>query len=288
MRPTPRARALRQPVREALQRIEHVLAPPAEFEPATYDRSFSVLAGDGTQVLFVPALSRRLGERAPRARLDVRELVQGQLVERLASGEADLALCFAADLELPASMVHEPLLRDRLVCVVREDLEGVGDRLDWESFAALGQVVFLPRGTAYPITQSIDRALQRRGLERRRCLTLQTALLIPAVLSESDYVATIPERSADHLCRWFPIRKVEPPFRHTDYAVSTVWDVRHREDPAHRWLRSLVREIADSLGPAADTPRELVAAAADRDRPRIVGAPPRGGTRPLGHLRRAR
>ena len=159
MRPTPRARELRQPVREALQRVEQVLAPPVAFDPQTFDGSFRVLAGDGTQVLFVPALSRRLGELAPRARLDVRELVQGQLVEHLASGDADLALCFAADLELPASLVHEPLLADRLVCVVRQDLEGVGDRLDWQSFAALGHVMFLPRGTAYPITQTIDRAL---------------------------------------------------------------------------------------------------------------------------------
>jgi DNA-binding transcriptional LysR family regulator len=266
MRPTRQAKGLRVPVKEAVRQIERVLAPRPEFRPAVLERSFRILAGDAAQLLMIPALARRLAALAPKARLEIQDLSWSHFGERLASGDADLALCWAGDLEPSRAIAREPIFTDRHVCLVRADLEGVPDPLDWATYATLGHLVLLPRGTEYPLTRQIDNALERRGLARRRCVTLNSVLLVAEVLATSDYVATVTERAATLLCRSFPLRAVRPPFRTPRFEISALWDVRHGEDSAHGWLRGLIREIGAQLEAAAPAG----GSSSDRSRSRLA------------------
>lgn len=252
MRPTPRAQSLRQPVQEVLTQIERVLAPPVDFRPETLEREFRILAWDYLQLVLIPELVSRVAQIAPHVRLEVQDVQVPHFQERLSTGDADCAVSFVGDLDLPASIERVALFTDRLVCLVRDDLAGVPMHLDWETYASLGHLLSIPRGTEYPVTVAIDRALARRGFKRRRCLTVTGVLLIPSVLPRTDYVATVGERVADLLCRNFPLRKVYPPFRRTDFPISLLWDRRYGQDPAHAWLRSLLREAGQSLAAAGD------------------------------------
>lgn len=243
MRPTPRAKSLRQPVAQALRRIEEVLVPE-DFHPEKMERTFRLFASSAVQPWLVPALAHRLSVQAPQAQLEVHDDSKANMVPSLSNGEGDLAVSFADDLDLPASICREILFSDRHVCVVREDLAGVGAALDWEQFAALQHVVALPRGSEYPVTANVDRALERRGLTRCRRVTVTGVLLIPPILAGADYVALVSGRTAAFLCSMFPLRQVEPPFGRDRYEVSMLWDVRYGGDLGHQWLRDLLHQVA--------------------------------------------
>jgi DNA-binding transcriptional LysR family regulator len=250
MRPTPKARALHQPLVELLDRIGALVETSREPRPEAIDRTFRILASAVAQLVIVPELLRRVTAEAPRARLEVHDLSPAHAALEAVTREVDLAICFTSDLELPATLAAEPLFTDRHVCLVDRDLP-VPERLGWAEYARLGHVVCLPRGSDYPLTRALDQQLEKRGLARLRRLTVSGGLLLPAVLAGSELVATVSEREAEFLCRWFPLRKVEPPFRDTALIESMVWDTRFGADAAHGWLRAVLRAVAAAAGAPA-------------------------------------
>jgi DNA-binding transcriptional LysR family regulator len=65
-----------------------------------------------------------------------------------------------------------------------------------------------------------------------------------ALAGESDLVATVPEKHTQSLWKGmhgFPIPVPVPGFM-----ISLFWHPRMAADPAHRWLRSLVREVCSA------------------------------------------
>src|ERR1035438_738566 len=65
MVPTPLAVSLITPVREVLDRVESLLSPGREFDPARAERTFTVVGSDYTSLTFVNPASERLSAAAP-------------------------------------------------------------------------------------------------------------------------------------------------------------------------------------------------------------------------------
>lgn len=65
MAPTPRALALRAEVREIVERAQAVFTPVGELEPATLQRTFTLLADDALLTLIGMRLLERLRQEAP-------------------------------------------------------------------------------------------------------------------------------------------------------------------------------------------------------------------------------
>lgn len=265
MHPTATAQKLRTPLSKALRQLQRALDEEAAIQLGMLERTFHVLASSDVQLALMPKLAAALAQHAPRSRLEVQDVPLGEIADRLVRGPADLAVVYPADLDLPRTIHQEPFVNNRMVCLLRRDLPGIGERLSWEEYGKLGHVVVVSGSKTFPLTVGIDRAMRRRGLERRRCLTVSSDQLLPALLMESALVATISERSADFLCEWFPLRKVEPPFRSVEYEVSLLWGKRLDEDPVHRWLRSLVRDIGEELAGGSRRGVEALCPASESD-----------------------
>lgn len=242
-----RARILRPQVREAVRRAEAVLTPPREIEPAQLERTFRIQCYDTTQLLLLPKLSRRLEATAPGVRIEVQDLSIDRLVERLSCAETDLALFWLADLELPESIAREPLFTDRHVGLVRQGHPALPGPLEWPAYARLRHLVVLPRGKAYPLSQTIESGLAEHGFERRKSMTLSGLLAVPEVLAATDDVAVVSERAADLLGRWFPLQKIELPLASTRHEVTMVWNTHQAHDPAFRWFRKQVADLCARL-----------------------------------------
>ena len=70
MDPTPFARGMAEPVRQALALLESALAHGPGFDPATSTRAFRFYMSDLGQVEFLPALMERVQRLAPGVRLE--------------------------------------------------------------------------------------------------------------------------------------------------------------------------------------------------------------------------
>lgn len=107
-------------------------------------------------------------------------------------------------------------------------------RLTLETFVALPHAFIAPRGTPGGI---VDDALAALGRERRVAVMLQSFLVAPWLIAQSDLVITLAERLAKALSTTLPLQVYPPPLPLPPFAIEVIWHERRHRDPAHRWLR---------------------------------------------------
>lgn len=240
---TPRAEALRAPVRSLVADAERVLTPERPLVPAELDRAFVVLATDYVLHVLGARLDALLAAEAPRVVLRFVPNAADD-PDALREGAADLAVGIYG--ELPPELRTRQLLTDRFVCAVRADHPAVGARLTLDQFCRLPQIQIAPRGRPGGY---VDDVLRERGLTRRvaRAVPFFSAALHLA--AETDYLLTVSERVARALAPRLGLRVLAPPLPLSPYALSLVWHPRLDADPGHRFLRdALVRAAAQVAG----------------------------------------
>jgi DNA-binding transcriptional LysR family regulator len=86
MRPTARAEALREPLRQALEALERTVAPASPFDPATASHTWRVAAADyGESTILLPAIAG-LRSVAPDTRLAIVELIPSRIAKQAEQG----------------------------------------------------------------------------------------------------------------------------------------------------------------------------------------------------------
>ncbi len=101
MDPTPFARELGEPVRQALALLESALAHGPGFDPGGSSRAFRFYMSDLGQIEFLPPLLERVQREAPGVRLEAVALEVEDIAEALAAGALDLAVGFLPGLGPP-------------------------------------------------------------------------------------------------------------------------------------------------------------------------------------------
>src|SRR2546429_2889932 len=86
MDPTPFARELAEPVRQALALLESALAHGPGFDPATSTRAFRFYMSDLGQIEFLPPLVERVQKLAPAVRLEAGPLGTEDIAAALVPG----------------------------------------------------------------------------------------------------------------------------------------------------------------------------------------------------------
>ena len=131
------------------------------------------------------------------------------------------------------------LFRDPFIVLARRGHPLIDGPLSLEDYAALGHVLVSPRGVT---TGAVDRPLADLGLARRIALLVATYLALPAVLTATDLVATVPERTARHIAA--AGLEIHPLPIELATTVAMAWHPRNARSPAHLWFRSLLSEAA--------------------------------------------
>lgn len=89
--------------------------------------------------------------------------------------------------------------------------------------------------------------MAQQGLWRDVAISVTNFFAVAEMMAVTDHIATLPRL----ICRRFahdPRVKILPaPADLGSFPVEMTWHVRYRHDPAHRWLRSLVGELARRL-----------------------------------------
>jgi len=251
--PTPRAEALRQPVRDALAIIRGALDSPAGFDPANDRASCTVSCSDYSLLMLIGPLVRRLAAAAPGVTIRVLPRLPDP-VRLLRDGTADLVI-EPAEIMPEAQLASQRLFADRWLCCVWSGNAAVGERMTMDAYLRLGHLVYsMGRGQPASI---VDQHLERSGVPRRIEFTVESFLLAPFLLEGTDLVTVVPERAVPHLRRTADIRVLEPPVPLPAITQTQWWHPRQTASPAHAWIRARIAEIAaelvqaDAAGPAS-------------------------------------
>lgn len=238
--PTPRAQALAEPLKQWLADAD-ALTRPAAFDPETAALTFTIQLNDYfQQSLLVPYVAA-LGCEAPGVRLAVKPLTDIGLPEELARGEMDLAVTVSdfAPPELPSLMLYS----ERYVGAVCAGHPLAGGRVSLADFCRFDHVIVSPTGGSFE--GPTDDALAAVGRTRRVRLSVPSFLVLPDVLLTGHIIGVVPERLLRD--QGGSIEKFRLPVRVPGFDVVAVWHPRSQEEPAHRWLRERLRDVASEL-----------------------------------------
>lgn len=238
MRPTAKALELAPALTAALTQIRRALEAGVAFDPATATRSFAIGSTDFTASVFLPSLLTQVRVKAPGIDLRVIGYEKGTVAEMLDRGEVDAAVGVFPN--PPDRAVVTPLFQERFVGVARADHPAiVAGRIDVQSFAYLPHALVTTRRDA---TGALDEALAALGLKRRIALTLPYMMVLPSALENSDLIAALPSRVADHVLTCAALQRFELPLDIKPWTVSMLWLESSRKDRANAWLRDALKQ----------------------------------------------
>lgn len=235
---TPLAARLRQPIREALQQLRMVLDSRTEFVARESTRHFHVIASDYAVEVVLVAAIQRLSELAPGITIDILP-VEASCADQMQRCRADLAL-----LPAPAAVEHlrqEVLIEDHLACLAWRGNTLLHNRLTVDQYHALGHVASAcsGMGSALPGRHLVGAHAAPRVEVRTRSVAQ-----IPALLANTNRIAIVNSRLAQLYARQFPLRHLSLAFDAPMPSECMQWLKVYDHDPAHVWLRQLLRETA--------------------------------------------
>lgn len=241
MVPTPHAQAIRERARDAVLEIRTLLSPAvSELNLSTLERVFSIRANEGFVEAFGPRLIAAAAGEAPRVSLHFAPKIEKDsryLREGLVDLEIGVVENMGPEIRLQA------LFRDHFIGVVRAGHPLLsGPAVTAKQYASYGHVVASRRGRAHG---PVDDALAELGLARKVASVVPGFPAALAVAMASDLIALLP---ASYLPAPLVGGKAgqafgtfELPVPTQVITISQMWHPRLETDPAHRWLRQLVR-----------------------------------------------
>lgn len=238
MDPTPFARELSEPVRQALALLESALAHGPGFDPGSSSRAFRFYMSDLGQVEFLPPLVEQVHRLAPGVRLEAVAVNLEHIADELAAGALDLAVGFLPSLGPP--IARRGLFRDPYVCLMRADHPAAGKPLTKKRFLEASHALVSYRGGGHRV---IEEAMERAGAGRRIALRVPHFTVVPMVLERTDLILTLPARVARVYERRGDLKAMALPVPIEPAEVAVHWHERFAADPGNRWLRERVAEL---------------------------------------------
>lgn len=237
MEPTPHAKELVQPLRQALQILQAATRQQVVFEPARSERQFRISMTDFSHLEFLPSLINRVNELAPSVQIEILRITP-DTASLLESGDSDLAVGFMP--ELDAGFFQQNLFQQNFACVVRKTHPRIGARMTENLYKRESHVVVTAAGTGQDL---VEKTLTRKGIQRKIALSLPTLPGLGNLLANTDLVATVPVRVAQTLVRIAQVKLLAPPIAFPSFMIKQHWHERYQHDPANRWLRSQMADL---------------------------------------------
>lgn len=237
MEPTPHAKELVQPLRQALQILQAATRQQVVFDPARSERQFRISMTDFSHLEFLPSLINRVNELAPSVQIEILRITP-DTASLLESGNSDLAVGFMP--ELDAGFFQQNLFQQNFACVVRKVHPRIGARMTENLYKRESHVVVTAAGTGQDL---VEKTLTRKGIQRKIALSLPTLPGLGNLLANTDLVATVPVRVAQTLVRIAQVKLLTPPIAFPSFMIKQHWHERYQHDPANRWLRSQIADL---------------------------------------------
>jgi DNA-binding transcriptional LysR family regulator len=232
MTPTPLARRLIEPIRQALEGLEVTLNNTSRFDPGSAVKHFTVGMRDLAETVVLPRLMHAVARGAPAIDISIVRAERRELERELSAGTLDAAI----DVLLPLSdeIRRRRLGSERLTVVARRRHPRVRAKLGVEAYLAQEHILVSSRRRGL---SAEDFELGRHNLRRRVRVRCQSYLAACRTVSESDLLLTMPARYARILNAQLGNRLLPFPLDVPAFDTYLYWHANADTDPANEWLR---------------------------------------------------
>jgi LysR family transcriptional regulator, nod-box dependent transcriptional activator len=245
---TPRAEKLVAPVRSVLEQIRETIIVTEPFDPATSDRTLSIMATDYiVEILLRPAIVAFATE-APNIRFELVPIIEHP-VEALQRGHADLLI--GIDNVISTEHPSELLFSEDFVIAGWRDNPMLTGPMTMEQYEQFGHVAvrFGQQTASYEGT-----ATRLRSIPRRVEVIAPNFSSVGGLIVGTNRIATIHRLLALRMAEFLPLTLMELPFEMPPVRESAQWTSRSANDPAIAWLVSRLKQIAEQLRSTSGAP----------------------------------
>lgn len=236
MQPTPRADALIDPVRVALESLRQVSSSRPAFSPATTQTRFRICMTDASHVTLLPQLLAHLRAAAPAACFEAVR-IGPETARMLQVGEANLALGLVPELE--TGFYQQTLFAQDWVCLANREHPRIGDGFDPTAYGRESHIRIVS-GTGHRL---LEGALESQHIRRRVVLELPGFLGLAPIVATTDLIATLPRQIGETLARMNGLKVLPCPVPIPSFTVKLHWHARYHHDAANRWLRGVCASL---------------------------------------------
>ena len=142
------------------------------------------------------------------------------------------------------NLVVQHVMDESLACIVRAEHPEIGDSITREQFERMKHVSIVPPGR---MRAGLFQALALQQVKRDVAISVTNFFAVAKIVEVTDYCATLPTLICRRLAHNPRLKVLSAPVDLGTFPVEMAWHVRYRHDPAHRWLRSLIIEVAAEL-----------------------------------------
>ena len=235
--PTVRAESMVDQVRDIIERMESLGADPV-FDPTAETRHYSIVARDFSQVVVIAPFVSILESRFPHISIAVYALPMTEAVEKMETGSIDLSV---SSLRYAPDHAHQRILfKEPYVCVV-----------DAASHLAKKQQLTLQdlekhhhisaAAMSLAVGDPVDDMFRRQGITRVVKVAVDGYLLVPRLLSGTEYIAVVPKSLVAHSS--FALKAFKMPIDFPQIEIALLWHKRVQKDPGNVWLRDQLLEV---------------------------------------------
>ena len=242
IQPTPVALELALGIAEALARLDDVVLGQQIFDPASAERLLTIAPNGYVELVLMPAIVARVQQVAPGIKLRLTPYGNDLAETGVVSGTTALALGRVVD--PPGNLVVQHLLDEGFACVVRAGHPDIADGISRDQFERLRHVNIEPPGR---MRAGLFQALARQKLRREVAITVTNFFAVAEMVAVTDYCATLPSLVCRRLAHDPRLKVLPAPVDLGTFPVEMAWHVRYRQDPTHRWLRSLIGEVTAQI-----------------------------------------
>lgn len=235
MAPTPAAKTLIGPVREALAQLRVGLDLQAAFDPAQSTRVFNIASGDIATLALLPALAGTLERENARCAFHWLQAPRQEIASDFAAGQVDLAI------DIPAfarpDLASQRLFSDRYVCALRRNHPRATGRFTLNHFLELKHIAVSTRRRGKGV---VDVALGRIGQRLTPAIRLPHYQPAFHAVMASDLALVAPAS----LARRYDVVVRELPVETPELDLMLFWRRDAAGDAGLAWARDKLVEAA--------------------------------------------
>lgn len=236
MQLTPKAQALREPIKNLLADVVTVLDPP-KVDLAEIKQTVRIVMSDYPTAIVVGDLHRSLSETAPGIDIVIEPWAGAvAALDALGKGSVDIAVSVFPN--LGEAFRRETLLHETYVVIMRKD-HPAAECFDLEGWLAFPHVLVSGHGQ---IRGALDEALAASGRTRRVGIVVPSFLIVPSLLENSNLICMLPSRcvpvDAERRFAVFP-----PPVAVAGFPLHLAWHARRDRDDGVQHVIGIMRVL---------------------------------------------
>ena len=244
MIPTPRALELAPAISETVAQVEMLFHEEIPFNPETAKLTFTLALSDYTELMLLPPLVQYLERNAPGITIVVKHTNYLSCSKPFETNEVDMAIGMYEF--IPKELIARPVFIDRAVCIGWNKNPLLKKPMSLEAFAQASHLIVLYREDRSELLS--EKYIKDLGYERKAIAVVPHTL--PAIFSlpNTNLICIVLERAAKKLMKILPLKTQPVTFKQcTRCEIEMVWHAKHRNHPAHRWLRDLIFSLAQKI-----------------------------------------